>query len=109
MESSQDGSHARSGEEDEILRKSKKRFREKENTSDPLSFEVAMSSDAEQPLSFKEKLLGSSYAHMENETEDWFSEDGENQMEEDNDPVCPAIRIHKEENARLRKPWKTNS
>ena len=53
-------------------------------------------------MSFKEKLLGRKTKQEEEVADDWFSNKEEGgDMEEEEDPKCPCIRISQEEKARI--------
>ena len=57
-------------------------------------------------VSFKDNLLGQ---RLKNLDEDYISEDKEDEgsdEDEEMDRDCPTIRLSKEENVRIRLPWK---
>ena len=108
MESTPERTHDRTEEEEDLLVMSNKKMRADDNKPEvqPLDVEMTTKDNAFTEVSFKEKILGQ---RLENLDEDLISEDKEDEgsnEDEEMDRDCPTIRLLKEENVRIRLPWK---
>ena len=104
MERSQERSHARSVEENDLLERSHKKVRSADHLppEQPLQDAVMQVEDS-RSSSFKDMLLGG-----ECELEDWpFKDDDNDLYDENQDLDCPSVTINKDEKKHLRQPWKT--
>ena len=54
-------------------------------------------------LSFRDKLMGLQANNVEKDTDNWFSDDEADELEEHEDPCCSKLRLSKEEKGRIRK------
>ena len=106
MESSQERTHARSGEEENILERSNKKVKAGELGLEQTLTDTKMPTAEQRPASFRDKLLGRNTPHAQDEADDWISDDEEISHEEETDPDCPIVKLSKEEKARFRRPWK---
>ena len=105
METTVENDHKRSEEEDDILNRSKKRYREEDDASE---VDVATQENQKEKFSFRDTLVDHPNHPVELDSEDWVSDDDDDGMEkpEEEDPLCPRIKISKEEKNIIRKPWK---
>ena len=57
-------------------------------------------------MSFKDKLVGRKSSVDDKVNEEWISNEEEDEIDVDVDPLCPTIWVSKEEKRRLRRAWK---
>ena len=106
MEAEHDGLHANSNEEEDNQRRSTKHVRSHmKYVENALSDTEMTGKELPNPL-FKDKLLGVQPLAGDQETKDWFSEEEDEVLEEEEDPCCPKLRLTREEKIRIRSPWR---
>ena len=108
MEIYQEQTHARSEEEEDILRRSIKKARadgHKEDCS-PVDVEMPIKDNPIAAMSFRKKLMRGTPASRVEEQDDWVSDDDEEDDGEGMDEECPDIRLTKEEKERIHWLWK---
>ena len=105
MEVKHSGLHTNSDEEDN-LRRSTKRVRSRVIYVENLLSDPEMMGKELPNPSFKDKLLSVQPLAGDQETMDWFLEEEDEDLEEEEDPCCPKLRLTREEKIRIRSSWR---